>query len=143
MDIKVKILDPNAVIPRYAKPGDAGLDLTVTSVEDKNEYYEVCFGFSIEIPPGYFGLMTPRSGITNMNHMMKNSIGIIDAGYRGELKSRFKKVKFEDGTQEKMYQVGDKAAQLIILPYPIITLMPVAELSDSERGEGGFGHTGK
>lgn len=141
MNVKFKKLHSDAVTPSYAKDGDAGLDLTVVAIEERNEFIEYKFGIAIEIPKHFFGLMIPRSSITKMNLMMKNSVGIIDSGYRGELVFRCKKVKFEDGTQEKLYQVGEKAAQLIILPAPEISLREVEELSDSERGTGGFGST--
>jgi len=143
MKVNIKVIREGAIKPSYAKEGDAGLDLTVMDIEDRNEYIEYKFGIAIEIPRHFFGLMIPRSSITKMNLMMKNSVGIIDSGYRGELVLRCKKVKFEDGTQDRLYQVGEKAAQLLILPCPEIELEFVADLSDSERGVGGFGHTGK
>lgn len=141
MNVKIKRLHPDAVIPSYAKDGDAGLDLTVVSIEDRNEFIQYNFGLAIEIPEHFFGLIVPRSSITKMNLMMKNSAGIIDSGYRGELCFRCKKVKFEDGTQEKFYQVGERAAQLLIIPAPQITLTEVEELQESDRGTGGFGST--
>lgn len=143
MKVRLKKINDNAVIPSYAKDGDAGLDLTVTSIEDKNEFIEYKFGIAIEIPRHFFGLMVPRSSITKMNLMMKNSVGIIDSGYRGELVLRCKKVKFEDGTQERLYQVGERAAQLIIMPCHEIQLEQVDELSDSTRGAEGFGSSDK
>lgn len=142
MQIKIKKLDEKAVIPQYAKEGDAGVDLTVTSIEEKNEFYEVKFGLAVEIPQGYFGMIVSRSGITKMNHILKNGVGIIDSGYRGELVARFKKVKFEDGSQEKVYQIGERAAQLLIIPYPQIIFKEVSELSETERGSTGFGSSG-
>jgi len=141
MTVKFKKLVPEAITPSYAKDGDAGLDLTVISIEEKNEYIQYNFGIAIEIPKHFFGFMVPRSSITKMNLMMKNSVGIIDSGYRGELVFRTKKVKFEDGTQDKLYAVGDKAAQLIILPAPEIRFLEVEVLTESERGENGFGST--
>ena len=143
MQVKIKKLHEKAVIPQYAKDGDAGVDLTITDIEEKNEFYEVKFGLAIEIPQGYFGMIVSRSGVTKMNHMLKNGVGIIDSGYRGELVARFKKVKFEDGSQEKIYQVGERAAQLLIIPYPQIIFKEVEELSETERGGTGFGSSGK
>ncbi len=142
MIVKFKKLHPNAVIPKASLTGDVGLDLTVTEIVDRNEFIECKFGVAVEIPNGHFGMLTPRSNITKMNLMMKNGIGIIDSGYRGELVCRFKKVKFEDGTQEQLYKVGERAAQLIILPYPQITVWESNTLSETERGTGGFGSTG-
>jgi dUTP pyrophosphatase len=143
LEVNFKKLHLDAVTPSYAKEGDVGLDLTVVSIEDKNEFIQYNFGIAIEIPDHYFGMMVPRSSITKMNVMMKNSVGIIDSGYRGELVMRCKKVKFEDGTQIRSYQKGDKAAQLIILPYPKVLLQEALELAESERGTNGFGSTGK
>lgn len=143
MEIKIKKLHEKAVIPQYAKGGDAGVDLTITDIEEKNEFFEVKFGLAVEIPQGYFGMIVSRSGVTKMNHMLKNGVGIIDSGYRGELVARFKKVKFEDGSQEKIYQVGERAAQLLIIPYPYIFFKEVEELSETERGGFGFGSSGK
>jgi dUTP pyrophosphatase len=148
MNVKIKKLHPNAVIPQYASIGDAGMDLVITEIEERNEFIEVKFGLAVEIPKGFFGLMCPRSNITKMNLMMKNGIGIIDSGYRGELVCRFKDVKFRNTSDDrriynpKHYKIGDRAAQLIILPYPSIEFEEVEELSSTERGEGGFGSTG-
>lgn len=143
MRVKIKRLHEKAVMPQYAKEGDAGVDLTITEIEERNEFYEVKFGLSVEIPQGYFGMLVSRSGVTKMNHMLKNGVGIIDSGYRGELVARFKKVKFEDGTVEKFYQVGERGAQLLIIPYPQIIFQEVEELSETERGDSGFGSSGK
>lgn len=143
MNVKFRKTSIFAVTPTYANDGDVGLDLTVTSIKEENEYIQFNFGIAIEIPRHYFGLIVPRSSITKMNLMMKNSVGIIDSGYRGELCFRCKKVKFEDGSQEKIYEVGEKAAQLIILPAPEIFLRETEELSDSERGTSGFGSSDK
>lgn len=143
MKVNIKKLHPDAVIPTYSKDGDVGMDLTVVDIWECDDYYEVKFGIAVEIPEGYFGLEVPRSSVTKMNMMLKNSVGIIDSGYRGELVARFKKVKSEDGSQVKFYEKGDRAAQLIILPYPQIEFNEVKELAISERGDGGFGHTGK
>lgn len=140
--VKFKKLHHNAVLPSYAKPGDAGLDLTVTEIQYKDEFTEYRFGISVEIPDGFFGLLVPRSSITKMNLMLKNSVGIIDAGFRGEIVARFKTVKFDVGFYEgAKYQKGDRAAQLIILPYPNIQPEFAEELTVTERGEGGFGST--
>lgn len=141
--LNFKKLHQDAVLPAYAKPGDAGLDLTATEVKDKLNYYEVMFGVAVEIPEGYLGLIIPRSSITDMNMMLKNSVGLIDSTFRGELRGRFKKVKYENGDQGAYYKPGEKAAQLVILPYPEMMPRFIDELPESVRGEGGFGSTGK
>lgn len=139
--VKVKKLDPNAVIPSYSKVGDAGMDLTITR-EIENTTFSVSYGFGIamEIPKGYVGLVFPRSSVRNQDLILSNCVGVIDSGYRGELQATFKKT---EGLDSLKYKVGERGAQIIILPYPQVFMTEVPELSDSERGEGGFGSTGK
>jgi dUTP pyrophosphatase len=139
--IKVKKLDPNAVIPSYSKVGDAGMDLTITK-EIENTSFSVSYGFGIamEIPKGYVGLVFPRSSVRNQDLILSNCVGVIDSGYRGELQATFKKTQ---GLDSIKYKVGERGAQIIILPYPTIYMTEVPELSDTERGSGGFGSTGK
>jgi len=139
--VKVKKLDPNAVIPSYSKVGDAGMDLTITK-EIENTSFSVSYGFGIamEIPKGYVGLVFPRSSVRNQDLILSNCVGVIDSGYRGELQATFKKTQ---GLDSVKYKVGERGAQIIILPYPTIYMTEVPELSDTERGTGGFGSTGK
>ena len=139
--VKVKKLDPNAVIPSYSKVGDAGMDLTITK-EIENTSFSVSYGFGIamEIPKGYVGLVFPRSSVRNQDLILSNCVGVIDSGYRGELQATFKKTQ---GLDSIKYKVGERGAQIIILPYPTIYMTEVPELSDTERGSGGFGSTGK
>ena len=139
--IKVKKLDPNAVIPSYSKVGDAGMDLTITNIKE-NTSFSITYGFGIamEIPKGYVGLIFPRSSVRNQDLILSNCVGVIDSGYRGELQSTFKKTQ---GLDSVSYNVGERGAQIIILPYPTIYMTEVPELSDTERGSGGFGSTGK
>jgi dUTP pyrophosphatase len=138
--VKVKKLDPNAVIPSYSKVGDAGMDLTITK-EIENTSFSVSYGFGIamEIPKGYVGLVFPRSSVRNQDLILSNCVGVIDSGYRGELQATFKKTQ---GLDSIKYKVGERGAQIIILPYPTIYMTEVPELSDTERGSGGFGSTG-
>jgi dUTP pyrophosphatase len=139
--VKVKKLDSNAVIPSYSKVGDAGMDLTITK-EIENTSFSVSYGFGIamEIPKGYVGLVFPRSSVRNQDLILSNCVGVIDSGYRGELQATFKKTQ---GLDSVKYKVGERGAQIIILPYPTIYMTEVPELSDTERGSGGFGSTGK
>jgi dUTP pyrophosphatase len=138
MQVKIKKLHPKAVIPNYSKPGDAGMDLVITSIINENkEDISYGFGISLEIPEGYVGLVFPRSSIRKYDLFLTNAVGVIDSGYRGELQATFKK------TGPHIYEVGDRGAQIIILPYPQIQFEEVGELSNTERGEGGFGSTGK
>ena len=139
--VKVKKLHENAVIPSYSKVGDAGMDLTITR-EIENTSFSVSYGFGIamEIPQGYVGLVFPRSSVRNQELILSNCVGVIDSGYRGELQATFKKT---NGLDSLKYKVGERGAQIIILPYPTIYMTEVPELSDTERGTGGFGSTGK
>ena len=138
--VKVKKLDPNAVIPSYSKIGDAGMDLTITR-EIENTSFSVSYGFGIamEIPKGFVGLVFPRSSVRNQDLILSNCVGVIDSGYRGELQATFKKTQ---GLDSIKYKVGERGAQIIILPYPTIYMTEVPELSDTERGSGGIGSTG-
>ena len=147
MEVKIKKLNDKAVIPAYAHSTDAGLDLTAISHEYKEEYDCDVYGtgLAIEIPEGYVGLIFPRSSNRKTNSYLTNSVGVIDSGYRGEIMISFKNrdVSFFTDKHIPPYNVGDRVAQLIIIPYPSIKLIEVNELSDSERGEGGHGSTGK
>lgn len=152
MKIKIKKLVDNAVIPSYAKEGDAGLDLTAIWGKGEDMYTEYGTGLSIEIPEGYVGLLFPRSSISNKTQMLSNSVGVIDSGYRGEIKLRFKydallqerweKETGRDMETELMYQPGERVGQLIIVPYPKIEFEEVFDLAMSERGVDGYGSTG-
>jgi len=146
MKVNIKKLHPDAVIPKYAKPGDAGLDLVAVKVEngidsltDEVTNLKVHSGISIEIPKGYVGLLYPRSSIKSTGVRLTNSVGVIDSGYRGEIMAIF------DWVDHSLigYEKGRKFAQLIIIPYPQIEFEEVEELSETERGEGGYGSTGK
>lgn len=146
MNIKFKKLDEKAATPYYAKEGDAGLDLTAVSINETIKYIEYGTGISIEIPEGYVGLLFPRSSITTQGLLLKNSVGVIDSGYRGEIKLRFHSLNspFDFFTSiGSSYKIGDRIAQLIILPYPKINLIEATELSETTRGTGGYGSTGK
>lgn len=140
LEVKCKRLVENAIIPSYAKDGDAGLDLTVTSISS-NTTFDVTykFGISVEIPKGYVGLLFPRSSIRKFDLILSNCVGVIDSGYRGEIEATFKKT---NGLDSLSYKVGERAAQLIILPYPQVKMVESDELSTTERGNGGYGSTG-
>lgn len=140
MDVKIKKIHPNSVIPQYAKSGDAGLDLTAVSEKIVEEsgyaYIEYDTGLAFEIPEGYVGLIFPRSSISNTGMILSNCVGVLDSGYRGAVKFRFKWIK-----DSVKYNVGDRIGQIIILPYPTINLVEAEELSETSRAEGGFGST--
>lgn len=145
MKVRFKKLSPNAVIPTKAHPTDAGFDLAATTV-DVDEYDNLVYGTSlaVEIPRGYVGLIFPRSSVCKKQIFLTNCVGVIDSGYRGEIMAKFKSIDCKSssvaGTQ---YGVGDRIAQLIIMPYPKVEFEEAEELSDSDRGTKGYGSTGK
>ena len=140
MKVKVMKLDAGAIVPKYAKPGDAGMDLyAVTQKFDNHGNYVYGTGLAMEIPEGYVGLIFPRSSISKTAHSLRNAVGVIDSGYRGEIM-----MKFDINTQNSpVYEIGERVAQIIILPYPQIEFEEAWELSKTERGKGGFGSTNK
>ena len=140
MEVKIKKLSPNAVIPTYSKDGDAGMDLVATEVIS-NTTFDVTYGTGIamEIPKGYVGLIFPRSSVRKYDLSLSNCVGVIDSGYRGEIQATFKKTQ---GLDSMSYKKGDRIAQIIIIPYPSIKFVEVDDLTSTERGEGGFGSTG-
>ena len=114
------------------------MDLTATSMElIGTEMIKYNFGIAIEIPFGYVGLIFPRSSCYKQEQILSNSVGVIDSGYRGEISALM------IGTSNKKYKLGDRVAQILILPYPEIEFELTNNLSESERGEGGYGSTGK
>lgn len=152
MKVNVKKLDGNAVLPTYAKHGDAGMDLTATS-KSYDSHGNVVYGtgLAFEIPNGHVGLLFPRSSNTKKDLILANSVGVIDSGYRGEVVFKFKKshnlFQCVDGDarfsseKPKQYDIGDRIGQIIIMPYPQIEFNLVDELSTTDRGIGGFGST--
>ena len=159
---KKKKLNENAVIPTYAKYGDAGMDLVATSkYYDDNGNIVYGTGLAFEIPKGYVGLLFPRSSNSKQQLLLSNSVGVIDSGYRGEvmlkfkssassfsLKSLFKLIFNQDAkitiinNVKTSYNVGERIGQIIILPYPKIEFEEAEELSETERNTGGYGSTG-
>lgn len=141
MKVNIKKLNESAVIPKYAHDTDAGLDLVATSVEvdnDGNLVYGT--GLAFEIPVGYVGLVFPRSSVSLRSLVMANSVSVIDSGYRGEVTAKFKPI---GQYLNNPYQIGERVAQLVIIPYPHVEFQEVDSLSESDRGTGGYGSTGK
>ena len=142
MNVKIKKLHESAKIPAYAKDGDAGMDLYATSVTTDKYDNEVCHtGLSMEIPEGYVGLIFPRSSISKTSLFLRNAVGVIDSGYRGEIILKF--ACFTPNNPEFSYSPGDRVGQIIILPYPKINFIEVDQLTETDRGSGGFGSTGE
>ena len=138
--LKVKKLVPSAVIPQKAKQGDAGIDLTTlskTAIPGHGKLL-VSTGIAVEIPEGYYGLICDRSGLSSRTGLHVNA-GVIDSGYRGELKVLLSNISY---MPEKI-NPGERVAQLIIMPIPNLEIIDVGEeeLSNSERKDTGFGST--
>lgn len=157
MEVKIKKTHPNSVIPKYSKPGDAGLDLTAVSI-NIDEYGNICYGtgLAFEIPEGYVGLIFHRSSNYKKGLILSNAVGVIDSSYRGEVSFKFRPLMdratelYTDGTYEyeirtlrDTYKVGDRIGQIIIMPYPKIEFVEVEELSETERGASGYGSSGR
>ena len=149
MEVRIKKLHPDAVIPKYAKAGDAGLDLTaVTKSYDRDGNIVYGTGLAFEIPDGYVGLVFPRSSLSSLDIALSNCVGVIDSGYRGEVTAKFKPAMLFNREQRpiilnnRIYEVGERVAQIIIIPYPKIEFIESDELSETERGTGGYGSSG-
>lgn len=143
LKVRFKKLVPEAVAPRRATIGSAGWDLTATSAElnqGKKAVYGT--GLSVEIPKGYVGLLFPRSSIHKKGLRLSNAVGVIDSDYRGEVKAVFDRLSLWPYEWE-LYRVGDRICQLIILPVPTIEWEESEELTNTKRGEGGYGSTGR
>lgn len=136
--IPFKKLYSDAVAPFRKHPGDAAFDLTVRSVESvSHDSFLFKSGIAVEIPKGYFGLIRPRSSMSKSPYVVGAS-GVIDSSYRGELMFCLKCLG-----RGEYYRVGDRFCQLLILPLPEVEYVEVEELTETERGIGGFGSTGK
>lgn len=139
LKIRLKKLNPTAVTPSYSKDGDAGMDLTATTIiSHTTDQVTYGTGISLEIPKDYVGLVFPRSSIRKYDLELTNSVGVIDSGYRGEIQLTFNKVN----NKTTIYNVGDRVGQIMIIPYPKINFVESDELTITERGEGGFGSSG-
>ena len=140
LEVKFKKLVETAKCPTKAHPTDAGADLTAVSREWNEELKCWIYGTGIatEIPEGYVGLVFPRSSIRKYTLAQCNAVGVIDSSYRGEIMVSYKLTS----DVEKIYNIGDKIAQFIILPYPEVSYTEVESLSETDRGENGHGSSG-
>ena len=138
MKVKIKKLHADAIIPNYAKDGDAGMDLTAIDVSADEGTITYKTGLAIEIPRWHVGLLFPRSSVYKTGQSLTNCVGVIDSGYRGEIM-----LKFTLSPYQREYQIGDRIGQLIIIPYPMIEFVEVEELTQTDRGKGGYGSTGR
>jgi dUTP pyrophosphatase len=138
MELKVKRVHPDAKLPVYGHPGDAGLDLF--SVLDRElgpgDVFAVPTGIQVAVPPGHVGLVWDKSGISLMG--VHRLAGVIDAGYRGEVQV----VLINLGDGPFAVKNGMKIAQLLVQPVTAVSVVETGSLNDTSRGEGGFGSTG-
>lgn len=139
MTIPIKKLSATATIPRYIHPHDAGMDLysCETLTIGSGERKLIPTGIAMAIPSGYVGLIWDKSGIAT-NHGLKTMAGVIDSGYRGEIKILVHNLSSESYT----VQAGEKIAQMLIQPVEQKKIIEVEELDETSRGAGGFGSTG-
>ena len=137
MKVRFKKINKNAIAPFQKHATDAGWDLSVLEYSIKGDTVSYDSGLAVEIPVGYVGLLFPRSSIANTALFMSNSVGVIDSDYRGTIKAKFNLLD-NDGD---IYDYGDRFCQLIIMPFPQIEWELSDELSDTERGVGGYGST--
>lgn len=145
MKVKVKRLTADAVLPKKAHASDAGFDL-VAAWKEKDEHGNIVYGtgLAFEIPEGYAGLVFPRSSNARKRLGLTNAVGVIDAGYRGEVTMKFKGLwSVGGGATERDYMIGERIGQLVIVKLPDVELEESDELSASERGTGGYGSTGR
>ena len=139
IDVKIRKVHPDAVIPFRAHATDAGMDVIAISMEMTEDYVEYDTGLQFQLPEGYAMLIFPRSSNSKKDLLLCNSVGILDAGYTGNLKLRFKLTT--EGYTEKIYNPGDKVGQIVIIPYPEINFIETEVFNETERGDGGFGST--
>jgi dUTP pyrophosphatase len=144
MEILAKRLHPDAVVPVYANEGDAGCDLVAVescTILARGGRALVATGIAVAIPEGHGGFVLPRSGLASRHGVtLANAPGLIDAGYRGEVKVALVNL---DAEHDYEVQKGDRIAQLVVMAVASSTVLVVDELPDTSRGEGGFGSSGR
>ena len=151
MEVRIKKLYKDSILPTKAHASDAGYDLYAHSKSYDNDGNVVYgSGVAMEIPKGYVGLIFPRSSNAKKDLILSNSVGVIDSGYRGEIMFKFKPSNVIEKPDLayipesiSKYEVGDRICQVIIMPYPEIEFVECDELSESERMCGGYGSTGR
>lgn len=141
-NVKIQFLRHDATMPEQMHEHDAGYDLYATSVEETPHYIEYGTGLALAIPTGWVGLLFPRSSVSKKDLALANSVGVVDSGYRGEVRLRFKHA-LTPPEQEgfKIYQVGERVGQLVLMQVPKVQFQMVDTLVESSRGLGGFGST--
>lgn len=145
MKVKFRKLHKNAVIPIQTE-GNAGMDMTCIDFKHEDSYIEFDTGIAVEIPDGYAGYLFPRSSNSKFDLLLCNSVGIVDSSYRGSIRFRYKAVTHDNiysNIVPEYYTIGDKIGQLVIMPYPKIESIEADELSETKRGDRGFGSSGR
>ena len=140
MQIRFKKLHPDAVMPKRATDGSAGFDLTAvwqTWKDGGKVHYDT--GIAVEIPAGYVGLVFQRSSVYKTGLMLSCCVGVIDSDFRSSISMIFN-VGYGGCSP---YQVGDRIGQIVFVPVPAVELVESDELSETARGAGGYGSTGK
>lgn len=142
MEIRFKKLSETAVAPFQGSKFAAGFDLTVDELEFSNDQIKYNSNIAVEIPEGYVGLLFPRSSVYKHHILLTNSVGVIDSDYRGPIKAVFQR---EEAIRYKIsgYRVGERFAQLIVVQNPSVKYIESDTLSETERGDKGYGSTGK
>jgi dUTP pyrophosphatase len=157
MQVNFRKSNENAVTPTYANIGDAGMDMVAVTKSESAKYIEYNTHIQVEIPIAHVGLIFQRSSVSNKDIFLANAVGVIDSTYRGDIKFRFKKITkvrhYINSVLNRLfgtnydtfasYDVGDRIGQLMIIPYIQIEMSCVSDLSDTARGSGGYGSTGK
>lgn len=143
LTIRFKKTLENGQEPTRAHASDAGYDLYAATVTHDltSNHVIVDFGIAVEIPTGYVGLLFCRSSVSGTNCFLRNHVGVIDSGYRGSITAKFGVL--DHFPSARSFQPNDRVAQLMVLPVPTVTFSCVSELSESDRGTGGYGSTGK
>ena len=144
MKVNIKKLHPNAVVPKYAKAGDAGMDLYATEQGEADKYGNMVYktGLAMEIPDGHVGLIYPRSSVSKTPHMLRNHVGVIDSGYRGNIIAAFNCSRANKYTATLFQRLVQICPPDLSYPIEIVIVKDQQELGVTERGGGGFGSTG-
>lgn len=143
MVVKVKKLVPEAVLPKKAHGSDAGYDLVAVSrMVDEDGAVVYGTGLAFEIPEGYVGFVFPRSSVAKKDLVLSNCVGVIDAGYRGEVMAKFKPL-YRRLVVPSLYEVGERICQIVFVQLPGVQFVESDVLGESERGAGGYGSSGK
>lgn len=141
--VKVKKTHPDAVMPKFGKSGDAGADLVAVDVKynPEGDFMEYNLGLAFAVPAGYGLFLYPRSSQSNKTQLLSNHVGVVDSGFRGTVTVRFKDIG--KGWLGTRYAVGDRVVQAVLHKLEDTRYEEVTELDETERGNGGYGSTGK